>query len=238
LEAWNNLTDKKWTPRERTLLVIVGTFLIFLWLNFNPELGSVYLGMVLLSFTIFSSDKIVSIYAEKQGSSWFFSFILAVAAYAFFVMTSGILIGVITPSYVAQNEGVFSMVARTMAAATPAMAGSFILTFISWAVIAAIVETDFFFGKLLEWCHDAFKLPVEFNLVKLKAWIVIIALSFVFALFHISVKGVSNNQSLLLTFWFAVISMWLVLRVKETKAAIMFHMLSNGVAVLKISGFI
>jgi hypothetical protein len=223
-------------PRERTILAIVGTTLIFLWLNFNAELGSVYLGMIILSYVLFNSDKIVSIYTEKPGSDWFFAFILAVAAYAFFVMTSGLVIGLITPSYAVKGEDVFSMVARTMATTTPVLAGSFILTFISWVGIAAVVETDFFFGKLLEFIHDLFGVNVEFNLAQLKSWLIIISLSFVFAFFHMSVKGVSNNQSLLLTFLFAVLSMWIVLRTKETKAAIMFHMISNGVAVLKATG--
>lgn len=230
------MKEKTGLFQERNILLLVGTVLIFLWLNFNETLGAVYLAMILLSYVAFTSDKQVTLFMEGEKSSWMYSLLLALAGYALFILLSGIIVGIIFPNYVVTGENTFSMVARTMATTTPILAGSLILTIVGWGLLAALIETDFFFGKLTEWLCDSFGIEIKFNLASIKAWILIIAMSFIFALFHIQVKGVTNNQALLLTFLFAVISMWIVMKTKETKAAIMFHIISNSIAVLNTAG--
>lgn len=223
---------------ERNILITVGTILIFLWLTFNETLGAIYLVMILLSYAAFMSDKDVEIRMEGDKSSWIYSIILALAGYALFILLSGVLVGVIFPNYVVSGENTFSMVARTMSTTTPILAGSLFLTIVGWGLLAALIETDFFFGKLNEWLSELFNVNIEFKLTSIRAWLLIIGLSFVFALFHIEVKGVTNNQALMLTFIFAVISLWMVFKNKETKAAILFHIISNTIAVLNTAGVI
>lgn len=223
---------------ERNLLVIFGLLSIFAIVTFNKELGMIYMLMLFLSYFLYSSDSKVTILTEGNKSSWFYSLLLALAAYTLFVMVSGLFIGVMFPNYIVQGENTFAMVVRTMSATTPILDGNLIMTVIGWGILAALVETDFFFGKLLEWGSDFFGVDVGFNVKSWKAWVLIIMLSFGFAIFHIQAKGITNNQALMLTFFFAILSCWLVYKTKETKAAIIFHILSNTIAVMSTAGVI
>jgi hypothetical protein len=119
---------------------------------------------------------------------------------------------------------------KTFAQTTPALAGSFILTFIGWAIIVPVIETNAFFGTLFEYFSDRFGISVQ--KISATLLIIMVTIAFVFALFHATAKGITNNASLSLTFIFALMSLVIVFLEKQTRTAVYLHIFANSVAVL------
>jgi hypothetical protein len=76
---------------------------------------------------------------------------------------------------------------------------------------------------------------IEINrqaLTKLKTWGLIIFLSFVFMIFHLTSKGVSNISTLGVVFFMAIISFILILWDESYESALWFHIIANLSALL------
>lgn len=218
---------------ERDLLVVVGTLLVFLLINFNKDLGLAYGMMMLLDWGILSTDSNVSFVTSRSSEDTMFSMVLAIFVYSAFILISGLVLTVLETSTSAiVSAKSFSSVVKVFAATTPALEGNLFFTFLSWGILAPIIETNFFFKTLLEWIHDRFGLNTNFNLLNATLWLVVTGISLLFAAFHFTAKGVRNNPALVLVFVFAVFSIWMIIRQKETKSAIMFHIIANSIAVL------
>lgn len=216
---------------NRDLLIINGFMLLFLLINFNRDLGNIYIAMLLLSWAGFSSDKVKSFTFQSKKSSVFQSFFRASLFYVGFILFSGIFLSIFHSGDVVEGQMLLSVL-KTMAATTPILAGSLILTFIGWAIIVPVIETNAFFGMLFEFINDRFNINI--NRLNAAVLIVMIVIAFGFALFHATAKGIVNNAALSLTFIFALISMYIVLKEKQTQTAVMFHTLANSFAVLAV----
>jgi len=214
---------------NRDLLIINGFMLLFLLINFNRDLGSIYIAMLLLSWAGFFSDKIKTFTFQKKDHSNLNSIIKAVLFYTGFVLFSGMFLSVFHSGDVIQGQIIMSVL-KTFAQTTPALAGSLILTFIGWAIIVPIIETNAFFGMLFEYITDKFNINVKSLSATLL--IIMVSLSFLFAIFHATAKGITNNAALSLTFLFALTSLWLVLKEKQTRTAVYLHIIANSFAVL------
>lgn len=213
---------------DRDLLIVNGFMLLFLLINFNRDLGIIYIAMLLLSWVSFSSDKIQTFIFSRNGKTIFESFVKALIYYSAFVLFSGIFMSVFHSGDVLQGQILMSVL-KAFATTTPALANSLVLTFIGWAIIVPVIETNAFFGRLFEYITDRFNIKTgQLNAALL---IVFTTISFIFAIFHATAKGITNNAALSLTFIFAFISLWLVFKEKQTKTAVFLHMLANGFAV-------
>jgi hypothetical protein len=133
-------------------------------------------------------------------------------------------------------EGVIMTVLKTFAQTTPALANSFLLTLLGWGFIVPQIETDAFFATLFEYLADLFKISLK--QVSAILIILITSIAFIFSLFHLTAKGVTNNAALSLTFIFAIISLFIVMQEKQTKTAVFFHMIANTLAVSAQFGYI
>ena len=118
---------------NRDLLVFVGFTLLFLLINFNRDLGTIYLGMVMVHWAIFSSDKIKTYVFQRKDSHFLTSLLKAVIIYAGFVLFSGLFLSLFHSGDVVQGQIIMSVM-KVMAQTTPALANSLILTFFAWAI--------------------------------------------------------------------------------------------------------
>jgi membrane protease YdiL (CAAX protease family) len=224
--------------KDTTVMKFLILILIFLILNFNRDLGLVYSLMILADFMWWWIDlrmgnKKTDLPFERTSDNRLKAILEAIIAYVAFLFISTIVYGIVAP-------GGPQAVIQLLSTSTPILKGSVILTIIGWGVLIPIVETDWFFGRLAEGLSNeardqGTKIPLD--RFKASTWVLMALVSALFALFHISAKNLENS-SLIVTFIFGMISMYLVIRNRELKQAVIFHIISNTVATLAALGFI
>ena len=210
------------------------TVLLFLLINWNPSLAIVYFAMSLVSIQIFVNDSNVSYPLNRPSISWTRSLFYALLAYLFFRVTFSVVADQLGFLGVGQT---FSQLAiETFAETKPILTNSASLTFLSFTFLIPIIESVYFFLRLNEKVQEWSKL--SFANFGVGTIIVFLFISAVFTVFHISAKGITNTSSLFMTFYFALISMFLVYKDRDGKSAVLFHVLTNGLAVLKLQGYL
>lgn len=220
---------------DRDLVVMVGFSLLFLLINFNRDLGNIYLGMLLLSYMVFTTDKIKTFNFQNGLTGGFQSLLKAFIFYAAFVLFSGFFLSLFHSGDVIQGQIIMSVL-KTFSQTTPVLAGSVVISILAWGIIVPIVETNAFFGSLFEYITDRTNTSMQGMSAKLA--IIIVTISFIFAVFHATAKGVTNNGALSLTFIFAAVSLWLIYQEKQTKTAVYFHIIANVLATMAGFGLI
>lgn len=220
---------------DRDLVVVVGFSLLFLLINFNRDLGNIYLGMLLLSYMVFTTDKIKSFNFQNGLTGGFQSIMKAFVFYTGFVLFSGFFLSIFHSGDVIQGQIIMSVL-KTFSQTTPVLAGSIIISIVAWGVLVPIVETNSFFASLFEYIIDRTKTSLSGMSAKLA--VIIVTISFIFAVFHATAKGVTNNAALSLTFIFAAVSLWLVYKERQTKTAVYFHIIANVLATMAGFGII
>lgn len=206
-------------PDDVDLFFLIGAILIFLMINFNLPLASIYVSMVLLGammylvpvqFNLFRWIPIV-----KQGDSLLMKTIIGVAfGYGFIQIYK-------------------SFTATPMAAifATTIFGQSEILTKIVYSGLIPPIETVFFFVTILTWW--AWKIGDNVNSVSPFSATGIKLMGMfgaVFVLFHATAKGIENTPDLFMTFAFGALSIGMILYFKEAIQAIIMHVVVNGYA--------
>lgn len=243
----------KWYGLKENFLTEDGLFklllvvLLFLLLMFNPEMGMIYLLMVIADYIWWHLDDNVTLPIERTSNNRTFSFLVSLAIYAGFLLVTAFVTSILGK----QTLGVrpIESIVALLATTTPVLAESKILTFFAWGIIIPIIETRFFFGRLLEGiiAHGSeiarIKIPHFFKMTSLSLWVVVLFNGFLFALFHLTAKGIENSTALMITAIFAVISCWVVLYFRQTREAVIFHIISNSIAVsytlgIKILAFV
>jgi membrane protease YdiL (CAAX protease family) len=225
---------KKFTPEGVT--IVLGIILLFLLINFNRELGYIYGLMLIIDYIIFNDKSWLSYPIEKDERR-VTDILGGVFGYAIFVIMATVSTSVF--QNLAAVSTPLNAVFERLAASTPIFEKSVTLTFIGWGVLIPIVETRFFFGRLLE--VFARMADVKLSLRSVKSWIVFGFISATFAIFHFSAKAVSATQfdevALFLTFVFGMVSCALVVYSKELASAVYMHIISNSIAVSIRLGF-
>jgi len=218
------------TKEELGFYIFIETSLLFLLINWNPSLAIVYIAMVFISANIYANDKNVEYPLGRQSTSFVTACFQAAVAYFIFIYSAKIIFtqfALLTPG---------QTILDVYQATTPAFAGSFLLNAASLMFLIPIIESTYFFLRLFErikeWSFHKFQ-NKTFAYITL-----ILVISAIFAVFHSTAKGVTNTSALLLTSYFAICSMVLVLLYREGKQAVIFHVISNSIAVLKLNGYI
>lgn len=218
--------------------LIVSAVLIFLIVNFDPNISSIFFYFSILSiifylYDLFLGNRNIEYPTERVGGNRIRQLLYAVGIYIIFVISSNILLNI--AKFVGEQTGsgfsVFNEVLfQSFANASPALADTVLISLIMWAVIIPIVETHFFFGRVFEFIKDL--LHVNGQLNDIRTWSVILLVSVGFMLFHITAKGVSNSSALLLVFLFALTSIITVIIFKQTIEAILIHIIANSFALI------
>ena len=206
-------------PNDIDLFFLAGAILIFLMINFNMPLSTIYTSMVLLGammylvpiqFNLFKWIPLV-----KQNGSFIMKTIIGVAIGFGFI----------------QVYNHFTTTPMAAIFATTLFGQSEILTKLVYSGLVPPIETVFFFVTILVWwawkIGDNVHAVSPFSTTGVKLMVMFGA---VFVLFHATAKGIENTPDLFMTFVFGALSIGMILFFKEAIQAIVMHVTVNASA--------
>lgn len=221
--------------QENTIFKVLIVFLIFMVVNFDPNMAIVFSLMIIADFLIFKDDRTISYPVERTGQNRFGSLMESLIIFAGFIFLQSIILRVLTPSIQSTAQSVRTMLSL-YATTTPALEGNILLTFIGFGIIVPIIETRFFFSRLYEILADRFKVSGS-GLGNKMTWVLAMFIGAVFAVYHLTARRCGSgdtcqNALLFITFLFGVISTLMVVHYRESKQAILVHIFANSIAIL------
>lgn len=202
-------------PSEISVYFFLDVLLVFLLINYNMPLATIYSIMVIIGSIIYLVPIQFNFFRwipfNKGGS-------------VFPKVAIGVIFGMLFIYF-------YERIALTpMAAifATTAFGDSKILTILVYSFLIAIVETRFFFRTLMQWW--AWKIgdsvhSSPFSSVGIKLMIMFGA---VFTIFHATAKGIDNTLDLAATFIFGALSVGMILYFQEWIQALVMHIVVNS----------
>ena len=213
----------------------LGTLLLFTLINFNPEVSVIYLFMTILSILMYYTARDKNVFPvipfESSKSNRTSSVVWGIGAFATLLFISSFILPMLGFSAYSSPQTILygdkNLHSLFPFSTSPALASSNIMSFLVWGLIIAFIETVYFFGAISRWV--AWKLKLDINSIQLHLWIAAL-----FVIFHMTAKGVRNNEALIVTFLFGLASMQLVSRFKELKQAIILHITANSLAMASI----
>lgn len=181
--------------------------------------------MAMLTYLLSLRDNSVSIPIQRNPSI-LSSFVIGMMGYLIFLGLSTVII----PSLKVFNLS--SILDLYSSAAQPFFADNPWFTLISFGLVIAYIESNFFFGKLPEMICDALHIP--WDLKHFKFWGVIGSIIFLFVVMHITAKisQTGFNEAMVMVALFALVSMVMVTIFKEILPAIFLHIIANSTSVL------
>lgn len=219
---------------SKTIALTMSLFLLFLLLVFDQQVAMIYLLMLTAYFIWFTFDDKITIPVESTTKGRFMSLLWAAGIYGAFLMVSTALS---TFFSLEGGQTAFSII-ELLSAQTPVLAGNRFLTFIAWGIVIPIIETVFFFGVLYEGLANYLgnfmrvgQIPTNFKISNLYYWFLVAFISIIFTAYHFQARGLTDSTGLFVTFLFSVVSLLVVSYFSRTREAILFHMISNSVAV-------
>lgn len=220
--------------RENSIFRILVVALIFLVVNFDPDMATVFSLMIIADWLIFNSDRKVSYPFERTTNNRFQSLVEVLIVLAGFIFIQSVLLRLLSPSIQSTTQSI-SQLLSLYSTTTPALAGNMIITIIAFGVIVPIVETRFFNGRVFEMIADRFKIRADLR--DSRTWIASLFIGVIFALYHLTARrcgaaGTCQNAALFITFIFGTLSTLMVAHYRETKQATLLHVIWNVIASL------
>lgn len=222
--------------------MFLGVSLFFLALSKDEKLAGLFGLALLIDYitkdslpTKINQNQIPNNTVKALGAAVlaFGIFILVTLAVSFILQSTAFLQGDI------RSEGLQSIIRHGFAATgldpdQPILANSKLLTYFEYAVVIAIIETRLII-RLMVTLANLFGVSLERFSAKLAGIYGFVA--WLFVMFHINVKDVTDNTALTMTFIFAIISFELARRFKEMESATDLHIINNFVFIFKNMGF-
>jgi len=209
--------------RTKTPYILAGIIASLIYFGFtavnvNQILGVIYLSAFTLGMgIIYNWDKKRDIPFDRTGN-WVLAIFQAIGVYVLFVFLA------IIASPIFMKMPVDQLIAL-ISTTTPALAQSKILNTITFVFFVPFVET-MFFVMLFDLGGDWFGYnPRKINL---KTIFVVLLLSFLFMIYHVTAKGISNNLALMMVFLMMFISLIAASFFGEAKQVVFFHMIANA----------
>lgn len=225
------MADLKPYMKEIWISIIAFIFLWFVLTNANSNLGNAYLwaiaiSVILLLINILIFNKRVDVTFQKEKGKWIETIFQALFGWVLILASSWLIFKVVDPL-----KANFGSIISSLSAANPAFSNSVIL---NWFVVSFAIgygETNLF-ARIMEFLSDRFGIQINRrNMFRTAFAILVITLSILFAFFHITAKGVSATNSLIVVALMMAISLFMVAYNNgETRQAILLHIISNGVA--------
>lgn len=220
--------------RESSIFKILIVFLIFMVVNFDPNMAIVFSIMIIADFLIFKDDNRVSFPFERTTLNRFRGLIETLMVFGGFLFFQSFALRFLTPSIQSTTQSIQTLLSL-YSTTTPALANNVLLTIIGFGIIVPFVETRFFFGRLYESLADRFK--IRGGLQNRKNWIISVFIGGVFALYHLTARrcgsaATCQNSLLFITFIFGTLSTLMVIHYRETKQATFVHVFANMIAIL------
>lgn len=208
--------------QEIILSTLAFVWLLFTSTNINQSLGTIYVGFVLGSAVLLI---IAQLFFNKKLDITFDNGRVDTIN-AIFGGVSGWIILMIVQSLVFKLH-LFD--GSLLGSTALALADSKFANFFTFGVVIAYTETTLW-ARLYELIADNYNIRInKEGIKKISIWVIIIALSILFTVFHFTSKGIQNTQALFIVFVMMVISLLLVTLYEETREAIIVHVLANCV---------
>lgn len=209
-----------------------------LYLVFDTSLATIYWILIGADFIFYyfnyRDDKVIQLPFERRTDNRLMSILTAVITYGIFLIISTVILRTFAPTFAVGGESDFMAVIRLMATTVPIFAGSALLSEYAFGIMIPVIESSLFFGRVFERIVSILerKLGRKIDLSRPSAGLLISILfcTAIFVLYHIGSKGLANVP-LIITAIFAILSCLLVLKDKELKSAILFHIISNSIVI-------
>jgi len=212
--------------------------LLFLLINFNLQIGTIYLFMSLIDwfsyYLALKENPFKLIPLEKEKSKRFINLVWAMGIYVVFIFVVNFLtirFSLVEPGVTAL-ENIAQLMSSTFSA-TPILFGSLYLKLVVWGILVAIIETRSFFRTWLQWGLHAAKIKMPSTIFSVSAIGISAFFGAIFSVFHLVAKGITNNSSLFVTFAFGFTSVMMVIHFKEAIQAVLLHIITNTIATMQ-----
>ena len=220
---------------EITLTIGIFIWLWFVLTNVNVSLGSVYLfagviSLFLLLINVLIFDKNVRVTFQKEKGKWVETIFQGVIGWVLIMISSFVIFKFVDP--VKAN---FNSVVKSFGAANPAFSNSQIVNWLTVSFAIGYFETQLF-ARIMEWLSDRFNIQINRRSMFTTAFVILVlVLSVLFAILHITAKGIQATNSLIVVAIMMAISLFMIAYNNgETRQAVMVHWISNGVAGLSL----
>lgn len=209
------------TIQESVPFIITALWFGFVSVNVNQLLGLIYLAVFTLGgMIIYKWDKTRSTPLDRTGK-WIVPIGQGVLIYVLFVMLASVL----APLF--QQIDVGKLI-QLIAISSPVLAESEILNTITFVLFVPFAET-IFFVVLMDYLATKWNIDItRRGLFRLGTLALITGLSFLFLLYHVTAKGISNNAALMLVFLMMFITLGVSIWFGESKQAVIFHIIANA----------
>jgi hypothetical protein len=216
----------------------------FLERTFDPDFARVLIFMLFTTFALWTidllvADKKTTFPIEKTQSNRFNAVLIGIVVTVIFAFLTTQLVSIYTSGSfsISQTLSVFS-------SSELVFANNALIQFIAIGLVIAFIETNLFFGVLLEGSHLFLKNTLfpalrklglnvsdsdQFDMTNIGLWILVIFIASLFTGYHFNSKGLEDIK-LAIVFLFAVLSAWMVIYYREQKQAILVHTFTNSAA--------
>lgn len=207
---------------EQALIVTNVMFLLFAATNVNYQLGIIFVAMMIASGVFMLMDPRRTIPLRKDSQSIFGSLMGAGLGYVVLIIASTTLI----------IPGVNKLI-LLLSSTTPVLATSVLANNIIFILAVPLAESLLFFAVLPDVFANIIQVDVNRrNLLNIKMWIMFFVIATAFALFHLTAKGLTAFDSLVVVWFMAIISLVLVAWNESYESAVLFHVIANGISLL------
>jgi len=224
---------------------VVGGFLIIillaLWINFDPTLASLFFAMVLGAFILVTTDTVKTFKIESKPNK-LKSLMFGVVGYITFLLSSMLTLSFLQKTSLVSNYSILNVAdafAQTqsvmMSQVAPALADNVWLTVLAFAILIPITET-WSFTVFFEFLSERFPGFKQVSKTSLRTWLLVSIISLMFMFYHLTAKGLTNNDALIMVFLFGLVSWGMVVIEGQSLGAIIMHMIANGIAVFSMYG--
>lgn len=218
------------------VLIVVSFFLwLFITTNSDVALGTTYLqflfgSSILLLITLLVFDKHVDVTVKKTNKSWLEEGFYGAGGWVVLLAASFFIMKFVDPT-----KASWGAIMSSLNAANPIFANSVIINFVAIALLIPITET-IVWARGAEFFGDLFNIKINNNSKMAIGFIGLVAFfSTLFAIFHATAKNLVFSQ-LVIVFVMMAITLYLIaIREGDMRAAIIMHILANGVAFILIT---
>lgn len=207
---------------EQILIVTNIMFLLFAATNVNYQLGIIFVVFMVASAVFILMDSKRTLPFRKDSQSIFGSILSAGLGYVALILTSTTLI----------IPGINNLI-LLLSSTTPVLATSVLANNLIFILAVPIAESMLFFAVIPDLFSNITNIQVNRrNLLNLKLWIMFFVIATAFSFFHLTAKGLTAFDSLVVVWFMAIISLFLVAWNESYESAIWFHIICNGVSLL------
>jgi hypothetical protein len=219
---------------QRTIFVSLAVLLLFTLINVDSKVGQIFMFFLIADTLMYFYDVIfgngVQFKIESKTGDRLIGMILALGAFVA-TMLLNIALKISGVTDISSSLNFYAQYLPYYADATPALANNPWFIVLGWGLLIAVTESLFFL-RLFEYILDAVNESRDTRLFTLKKLAAIVLISAIFAFFHITAKGLTNQSAFVMTFAFMAISCILVIKRRQLIEAMTFHVIANTTAII------